>query len=35
VKPGIPVFLVVQKAANGSLTAQSVTVGENGAKPPM
>jgi hypothetical protein len=34
VKVGVPVFMVVQKGANG-LTAGSVSVGENGAKPPM
>jgi hypothetical protein len=35
VKPGVPVFLVVQKGAGGQLTAGSVSIGENGAKPPM
>jgi len=35
VKPGIPVFMVVQKAANGQLMAGSVSIGENGAKPAM
>ena len=35
VKPGIPVFMVVQKAAGGQLMAGSVSVGENGAKPAM
>ena len=35
VKPGIPVFMVVQKAANGQLMAGSISIGENGAKPPM
>jgi len=34
VKVGTPVFMVVQKTANG-LMAGSVSVGENGAKPPM
>jgi hypothetical protein len=34
VKVGTPVFMVVQKGANG-MTAGSVSVGENGAKPPM
>jgi hypothetical protein len=34
VKVGTPVFIVVQKTANG-LMAGSVSVGENGAKPPM
>jgi hypothetical protein len=33
VKPGIPVFMVVQKGAGGQLTAGSVSIGENGAKP--
>jgi hypothetical protein len=35
VKPGIPVFMVVQPGANGSLMAGSISIGENGAKPPM
>jgi hypothetical protein len=35
VKPGTPVFMVVQKGANGQLMAGSVSIGENGAKPPM
>lgn len=35
VKPGIPVFMVVQKGAGGQLTAGSVSIGENGKKPPM
>jgi hypothetical protein len=34
VKVGTPVFTVVQKTPNG-LTTASVSVGENGAKPPM
>ncbi len=34
VKVGTPVFMVVQKTPNG-LMAGSVSVGENGAKPPM
>jgi hypothetical protein len=34
VKVGIPVFMVVQKTATG-LVAGAVSVGENGAKPPM
>jgi hypothetical protein len=34
-KPGIPVFMVVQKRPDGSLMAGSVSIGENGAKPPM
>jgi len=35
VKPGIPVFMVVQKTAAGQLMAGSISVGENGAKPAM
>jgi hypothetical protein len=35
VKVGAPVFMVVQKGANGQLTAGSVSVGENGAPPAM
>ena len=35
VKPGVPVFMVVQKTAAGQLVAGSVSVGENGAKPAM
>jgi hypothetical protein len=35
VKPGIPVFMVVQKGPNGQLMTGSVSIGENGAKPPM
>ena len=35
VKVGTPVFMVVQKGANGQLMAGSVSVGENGAAPPM
>lgn len=35
VKPGIPVFMVVQKGAGGQLTAGSVSIGVNGAAPPM
>jgi hypothetical protein len=35
VKPGIPVFMVVQKAANGQLMAGSVSIGENGKPPAM
>ena len=34
VKVGVPVFMVVGKTANGMMT-NSVSVGENGAKPPM
>lgn len=35
VKKGVPVFMVVQKSADGQLMAGSVSVGENGAKPAM
>jgi hypothetical protein len=35
VKVGAPVFMVVQKGANGQLVAGSVSVGENGSKPAM
>src|SRR5215217_4951880 len=31
IKPGVPVFMVVQKAASGQLMAGSVSIGENGA----
>lgn len=35
VKPGTPVFLVVQKSPTGAMMANAVTLGENGAKPAM
>ncbi|MDB5475160.1 MAG: hypothetical protein JWP49_671 [Phenylobacterium sp.] len=35
VKVGTPVFMVVRKNPDGTLAAGSVSVGENGAKPPM
>lgn len=35
VKPGIPVFMVVQKGAGGQLMAGSVSIGENGMAPAM
>jgi hypothetical protein len=35
IKPGVPVFLVVQKRPDGTMTAGGVSIGENGAKPPM
>jgi hypothetical protein len=35
VKPGIPVFMLVGKAPDGTLTSGFVSVGENGARPPM
>lgn len=34
-KVGAQIFCIVQQAANGSLTAQHVSVGKNGMKPPM
>jgi hypothetical protein len=35
VKVGTPVFMVARKLPDGTLAAASVSVGENGAKPPM
>lgn len=35
IKPGVPVFMVVRRAPDGSMAAGSVSIGENGAKPPM
>jgi hypothetical protein len=35
VKVGTPVFMVVRKLPDGSMAAGSVSVGENGAAPPM
>jgi hypothetical protein len=35
VKPGVPVFMVVRRNPDGSMAAGAVSVGENGAKPPM
>ena len=35
VKVGTPVFMVVRKNPDGTMAAGSVSVGENGAKPPM
>lgn len=35
VKVGTPVFLLAQRGPSGSLVAGAVSVGENGAKPPM
>ena len=35
VKVGTPVFMVVRKNADGTMASNSVSVGENGAKPPM
>ncbi len=33
--PGAQVFIIMQRAADGSLTAQHISVGKNGMKPPM
>ena len=35
VKPGVSVFLIAAKQADGTLAADTVLVGENGAPPPM
>ncbi|HEY8573061.1 hypothetical protein [Phenylobacterium sp.] len=35
IKPGVPVFLVVQKRPDGQVMAGGVSIGENGKKPPM
>jgi hypothetical protein len=35
VRPGVPVFMVVQKRPDGGLMAGSVSIGQNGARPPM
>jgi hypothetical protein len=35
VKVGTPVFMVVQKGANGQLMAGGISIGENGKPPPM
>ena len=35
IKPGLPVFLVVQKTPAGATMANAITIGENGAKPAM
>jgi hypothetical protein len=35
VKVGTPVFVVARKVPDGTLAASSVSIGENGAKPPM
>ena len=34
-KPGVKVVLFAQKAADGTLTAQGISAGENGVTPPM
>ncbi|MEI7931782.1 MAG: hypothetical protein WCI21_01830 [Alphaproteobacteria bacterium] len=35
IKPGVPVFMTLRRAADGTLGASSIMIGENGAKPPM
>ncbi len=35
IKPGVQVFMTIRKAADGSLGASALMIGENGAKPPM
>jgi len=35
VKTGTPVFMLVRKAPDGGLATNSVSIGENGAKPPF
>ncbi|MDB5480784.1 MAG: hypothetical protein JWO83_1837 [Caulobacteraceae bacterium] len=35
VKPGVSVFVIAQKQADGTLAADTVVVGEKGAPPPM
>jgi hypothetical protein len=35
IKPGIPAFLIVVKTPNGGLASNGISIGENGAKPPM
>lgn len=35
VKVGTPVFMTVRKGADGAMSASSVMIGENGAKPPL
>ncbi len=34
-KPGVAVFAIVTKGADGTLTANRLTIGRNGIKPPM
>jgi hypothetical protein len=34
-KPGIPAFLIVAKTKTGELASSGISIGENGAKPPM
>ncbi|MET0274296.1 MAG: hypothetical protein ABW360_15015 [Phenylobacterium sp.] len=35
IKPGVPVFMVAMKTPAGGLMAGAISIGENGAKPPM
>lgn len=35
VKPGVKVFAITQKGADGTLTASALSVGKNGVTPPM
>jgi hypothetical protein len=35
IKPGLPAFLLVGKTPEGKPTAGFISIGENGAKPPM
>jgi hypothetical protein len=35
VKPGVSVFVIAAKQPDGTLAADNVLVGENGAPPPM
>jgi hypothetical protein len=35
IKPGIPAFLIVAKTPDGGLGSFGISIGENGAKPPM
>lgn len=35
IRPGVPAFLLVIKSPTGGLTAGFISIGENGARPPM
>ena len=35
VKPGVAIFVVAQDAGNGTWKSDSVSIGQNGAAPPM
>jgi len=35
IKPGISAFLIIKKTPSGGLTSNGITIGENGAAPPM